>query len=93
MSGTRPVLVRNLADLPAESFDYIIGTGILCHNRHAENLRKILRLLKPGEQILLHFDPDLTRQDAIQNAMIKALRGCPRRVKLFVFGAKVWSVP
>ncbi|MBV9226036.1 MAG: hypothetical protein JOY85_18535, partial [Acidobacteriaceae bacterium] len=50
-----------------------VGTGILCHDHYAENLRKILRLLKPGEQILLHFDPDLTRQDAIQNAMIKAL--------------------
>ena len=27
-----------------------------------------------------------------ENALM-ALRGCPRRVKLFVFGAKVWSVP
>ena len=52
MSSARPVLVRNLEDLPAESFDYIVGTGILCHDHYAENLRKILRLLKPGGQIL-----------------------------------------
>ena len=39
-------------ELPAESFDYIVGTAILCHDRYAENLRQIHRLLKPGGQLL-----------------------------------------
>lgn len=41
--------VRDLErDLPAESFDYVVGTAILCHDRYAENLRSLHRLLKPG---------------------------------------------
>lgn len=45
--------IKNLRnDLPAESFDYIVGTGILCHDLYAQNLQVILRLLKPGGQIL-----------------------------------------
>jgi dolichol-phosphate mannosyltransferase len=42
--------IRN--DLPAESFDYIVGTGILCHELYAQNLQALHRLLKPGGQIL-----------------------------------------
>ncbi|MGE5646102.1 MAG: bifunctional class I SAM-dependent methyltransferase/glycosyltransferase family 2 protein [Acidobacteriota bacterium] len=50
--NTRVVRVDDLeADLPAGSFDYVIGTAILCHDRYAENLRAIHRLLKPGGQI------------------------------------------
>jgi SAM-dependent methyltransferase len=41
-----------LDELPAESFDYIVGTAILCHNLYEQNLRTLLRLLKPGGQIL-----------------------------------------
>jgi ubiquinone/menaquinone biosynthesis C-methylase UbiE len=40
------------ADLPAESFDYVIGTAILCHDQYAANLKALYRLLKPGGQLL-----------------------------------------
>jgi SAM-dependent methyltransferase len=39
-------------DLPAEGFDYIVGTAILCHELYPQNLRALYRLLKPGGQIL-----------------------------------------
>ena len=39
-------------DLPAESFDYVVGTAILCHDRYEQNLRAIRRLLKPGGHLL-----------------------------------------
>ena len=41
-----------LEDLPAESFDYVVGTAIICHDRYGENLRVLHRLLKPGGQLL-----------------------------------------
>jgi dolichol-phosphate mannosyltransferase len=45
--------VRNLAaDLPARSFDYIVGNAILCHEDYAQDLRALHQLLKPGGQIL-----------------------------------------
>ncbi|MES1261990.1 MAG: methyltransferase domain-containing protein, partial [Acidobacteriota bacterium] len=44
--------VASLAELPAASFDYVVGTAILCHNEYPLNMRAILRLLKPGGQIL-----------------------------------------
>ena len=51
--NTTFVHVEDLAkDLPAESFDYIVGTGILCHDRYPENLAALHRLLKPGGQLL-----------------------------------------
>ena len=37
---------------PPESFDYIVGTAILCHDAYAENLAALYRLLKPGGQLL-----------------------------------------
>lgn len=51
--NTTFVPVTNLLrDLPPESFDYVVGTAILCHDRYEENLRAIHRLLKPGGQML-----------------------------------------
>ncbi len=45
--------VRSIDDeLEAESFDYVVGTAILCHDRYEENLRALWRVLKPGGQIL-----------------------------------------
>jgi dolichol-phosphate mannosyltransferase len=41
-----------LEELPTEFFDYIVGTAILCHNLYEQNLRTLLRILKPGGQIL-----------------------------------------
>ena len=43
---------RLLARDSAESFDYIVGTAILCHNLFAENLHALYRLLNPGGQVL-----------------------------------------
>lgn len=40
-----------LDTLPPASFDYVVGTGILCHDRYPHNLREIHRLLKPGGQL------------------------------------------
>lgn len=45
-------LVDRLDDLPAETFDYVVGTAIICHDRYGENLRALHRLLKPGGQLL-----------------------------------------
>src|SRR5689334_8344844 len=52
LPNTRVVHVSDLAELPAESFDYVVGTAILCHTSYEENLAAIYRLLKPGGQIL-----------------------------------------
>jgi SAM-dependent methyltransferase len=65
------VHVKDLfADLPAESFDYIVGTGILCHDLYAQNLQAIHRLLKPGGQILFfeanHWNPQVFLKNLIR---------------------------
>jgi dolichol-phosphate mannosyltransferase len=53
LANTTFVRVADLAsDLPAESFDYVVGTAILCHDRYAQNLAALYRLLKPGGQLL-----------------------------------------
>lgn len=51
-SGVTKTIVTRLEELPAESFDYVVGTAILCHNKYSQNLKAIYRLLKPGGQIL-----------------------------------------
>ena len=57
------------ADLPEESFDYIVGTAILCHDLHERNLRALHRLLKPGGQILFfeanHWNPQVFVKNVI----------------------------
>ena len=50
--NTRFISVHDLAELPAESFDYVVGTAILCHDLYSLNLAAIRRLLKPGGQFL-----------------------------------------
>src|ERR1700758_5081715 len=35
-------------DLEPESFDYVVGTAILCHSGYEHTLRELYRLLKPG---------------------------------------------
>ncbi len=51
--NARFVKIGNLAkDFPAESFDYVVGSAILCHDEFPQNLAAIYRLLKPGGQIL-----------------------------------------
>jgi SAM-dependent methyltransferase len=41
-----------LRDLPAHSFDHVVGTAILCHDQYPQNLRALYRLLKPGGKLL-----------------------------------------
>jgi SAM-dependent methyltransferase len=57
------------ADFEQESFDYIIGTAILCHDLYAQNLRTLMRLLKPGGQILFfeanHWNPQVFVKNAV----------------------------
>jgi dolichol-phosphate mannosyltransferase len=53
LPNTTFVLTRNLSeDYPPETFDYVVGTGILCHDLYSQNLEVINRLLKPGGQFL-----------------------------------------
>jgi len=47
------VQIKDLrSDLPAESFDFVVGNAILCHDLYPQNLQAVYRLLKPGGQIL-----------------------------------------
>src|SRR5947209_8465060 len=52
LAQTSFVEVKDLKDLPAANFDYVVGTAILCHTLYSENLNAIFRLLKPGGQLL-----------------------------------------
>ena len=67
--GVRVHLSDDLSELPSESFDYVVGTAILCHNLYSQNLREIRRLLKPGGQILFfeanHWNPQVFAKNAI----------------------------
>jgi dolichol-phosphate mannosyltransferase len=64
------VLVKDLAaQFAPESFDYIIGTAILCHSAFAQNLRILHRLLKPGGQLLFfeanHWNPQVFMKNVV----------------------------
>lgn len=63
--------IATLSDLPAESFDYIVGTAILCHNMYAQNLNALHRLLKPGGQILF-FEANFWNPQALIKAVLPA---------------------
>jgi dolichol-phosphate mannosyltransferase len=39
-------------DLPAQGFDYVVGTVILCHDLYPQTMAALYRLLKPGGQLL-----------------------------------------
>ncbi len=52
LAATDFVHVRDLDELPASSFDYVVGTAILCHDLYQQNLGAIQRLLRPGGQLL-----------------------------------------
>jgi dolichol-phosphate mannosyltransferase len=70
--GVRKYLTEALEDLPPESFDYIVGTAILCHNRYPESLKAIYRLLKPGGQILF-FENNLHNPQVFAKSKIPAI--------------------
>jgi SAM-dependent methyltransferase len=58
-----------ISELPQGSFDYIVGTAILCHNLYEQNLHALHGLLKPGGQILFfeanHWNPQVFTKDVI----------------------------
>ena len=67
--NTSFVLLDDLRNLPEESFDYIVGTTILCHSLYPENLKTLYKLLKPGGQLLFfeanHWNPQVLVKNAI----------------------------
>ncbi len=58
-----------LRDLEGESFDYIVGTGILSHAEYIYNLCVLYRLLKPGGQLLFfeanYWNPQVLLKNTI----------------------------
>ncbi len=66
--NTRFVTVKDLGrDLPEGSFDYVVGTAILCHDQYPQNLRALYRLLKPGGQLMFFEANFWNPQVAIKN--------------------------
>lgn len=70
LPNTSFVHVTDFDELPAESFDYIVGTAILCHNQYAQNLAALYRLLKPGGQLLFfeanYWNPQVFLKNTIR---------------------------
>ncbi len=64
--------IDRLSELPAESFDYVIGTAILCHTEYARSLGAIRRLLRPGGQILF-FEANFWNPQAIIKKVFPAI--------------------
>ena len=52
LANTRVVLVQDLDDLPAASFDYVVGDGVLSNESGDDMLRAAYRLVRPGGQVL-----------------------------------------
>jgi dolichol-phosphate mannosyltransferase len=62
--------VEDLAEeLPPESFDYVVGTAILCHGGYEHTLQELYRLLKPGGQLLFFEANYWNPQVALKNAI------------------------
>lgn len=65
-------LLGSLDELPAESFDYIVGTAILCHDRYQYTLKSLYRLLKPGGKILF-FENNFWNPQVFMKSIIRPL--------------------
>jgi dolichol-phosphate mannosyltransferase len=59
-----------LENAPSESFDFLIGSGMLWHPRFSETLHHVFRLLKPGGQILF-FEPNLRLPARLLNELAR----------------------
>jgi dolichol-phosphate mannosyltransferase len=59
-------------DLPAASFDYVVGTAILCHDLYAQNLAIIYRLLKPAGQFLF-FEANYWNPQVFAKSTVRAI--------------------
>jgi SAM-dependent methyltransferase len=60
------------AELPAESFDYVVGNTILSHKLYPQNLRALHRLLKPAGE-LLFFEANFWNPQVLLKNMIPPL--------------------
>lgn len=54
------------------SFDYVVGTAILCHDAYGQNLRELRRLLKPGGE-LLFFEANYWNPQVLAKNLIPAV--------------------
>ena len=72
LPNTEVVLLSDLEALPTQIFDYVVGTAILCHDRYAENLRQIHRVLKPGGQMLF-FEANYWNPQVLGKSLVPAL--------------------
>jgi SAM-dependent methyltransferase len=61
---------RLVEDLQPESFDYIVGTAIICHDRYGENLRALYRALKPGGQ-LFFFEANFWNPQVLVKSVVR----------------------
>jgi dolichol-phosphate mannosyltransferase len=70
LPGVSVVDITDLAQqLEGKTFDYIVGTGILCHTEYEYNLSVLYQFLKPGGQILFfeanYWNPQVLLKSAI----------------------------
>jgi len=72
LPNTQFVRAIDLSEFPPESFDYIVGTAILCHDECSLNLRILHRLLKPGGQIFF-FEANFWNPQVFIKSCIPAL--------------------
>jgi SAM-dependent methyltransferase len=64
------VINRLVEDLEPETFDYVVGTAIICHDRYGENLRALYDLLKPGGQ-LLFFEANFWNPQVLVKSVVQ----------------------
>ncbi len=73
LPATTVVHVEDLGhDLLEDGFDYVVGTAILCHDRYAEHLRWMIRLLKPGGR-LLFFEANFWNVQVFAKTVVPAI--------------------
>jgi dolichol-phosphate mannosyltransferase len=73
LENTEIALITDFStDLAPESFDYVVGTAILCHDRYAENLKEIHRLLKPGGR-LLFFEANYWNPQVLVKSLVPSI--------------------
>ncbi len=72
LPNTEVELVADLAAVGEERFDYVVCTAVLCHDRCAENLRAIARLLKPGGR-LLAFEANFWNPQVLAKSLVRPL--------------------
>ena len=73
LGNTEIALITDFSsDLAPESFDYVVGTAILCHDRYTENLEEIHRLLKPGGR-LLFFEANYWNPQVLVKSLVPSI--------------------